>query len=85
MFGGVFERMMKAKQRMPKPISSLAILGLGESATEDDMKKSFRELVFKYRQDRGSDHNRNKFESIMDAKNKCDVYFKLEKSHNDNL
>ena len=80
MFGSIYEKMYMHKQMMMCPAESFDVLGLDKESTEDQIKKSFRDLAFKYRQDRGDNKNRDKFISIVEAKNKCIAYIKLKEN-----
>lgn len=47
--------------------SPFDVLGLQQSATENEIKKAMRTLALKYRQDRGNDSNREMFDKVMAA------------------
>ena len=53
-----------------------SILGLTISATVEDVKASYRKLVFEYHPDKGGD--RRDFEKVTDAKEKCLKYLGTE-------
>ena len=80
MFGNIFEKMYRNRQQMLCPTDSFNILELKHDANEDDIKKSFRELAFKYRQDKGNNKDKDKFVSVVEAKNKCIAYIKLKEN-----
>ena len=46
-----------------------------EKVKEDDIIKSFRQLSMQHHPDKGG--NRDRFEEIVEAKNKCIEYIKL--------
>ena len=83
MFGGIFERMYNARQRLMKPSESFRILGIPEDATEDDVKKAYRKMVKTCHPDLhpGNQQAEEIFKQVNEANNKCVVYFKLEKAH----
>ena len=80
MFGNIFDEMYRNKQQMLCPTDSFCALGLNHDASEDSVKKSFRELVFKYRQDKGNNKDKDNFVSVVEAKNKCVAYIKLKEN-----
>ena len=51
------------------PTEELAVLGLDDSAQEDDIKKAYKKLAMKHHPDKGGKHA--KFLEVTEAKNKC--------------
>ena len=51
------------------PTESFAFMELPTTASEDDIKKKFRELAIKYHPDNGGD--KDKFTALLEHKNKC--------------
>ena len=64
-----------AWQAKPVPVpenatdAAFKLLGLTTKATEEDVKRRYRELAFEHHPDRGGDTK--KFHAVTEAKNRC--------------
>lgn len=61
-----------------RPAQSFNVLGLSESATEQEIKDSYRKLAFQHHPDKQG--NSAKFREVTEAKNRCLAYASTRKA-----